>query len=159
MNWDCREVVNNLIDIVEENIPESQKKSIQNHLATCPPCSRLVKRYARAWKELSTVEKLIPSEKFWPGLFAKIEAYDKPLPLREKIITVLKNSLRPAAVSLIFLFGGFFGYHLGNFPHMEPTPPEMLYMEQYVQDFQEFPEGSVSDFYMQYETHNQREVP
>jgi len=159
MNCDCREVTNKLIDIVEDNIPESQKRSIQNHLTTCPQCNRLVKRFARVWKELSTAEKLTPSERFWPGLRAKIEDYENPPLLREKIITGLKNSLRPAAVSLIFLLGGLFGYHLGNLPHMESTPPVMLYVEQYVQDFQDFQEGSVSDFYMKYETQNQQEVP
>jgi hypothetical protein len=159
MKRDCREVVNNLIDIVEDNLPESQKKIIQNHVASCPRCNRLVQRFACVWKELSTAEKLTPSERFWPGLWAKIEDSEKSPPLREKIITGLKNSLRPAAVSLIFLLGGLFGYHLGNLPHTETPSFEVLYMEQYVQDFQDFPEGSVSDFYMQYEIENQLEVP
>lgn len=159
MNRDCREVVNNLIEFVENNISESQKKTIQNHAAACPQCSRLIKRFARIWKELSTAEKLTPSERFWSGLWARVEAYEKSQPLREKIIAGLKNSLRPAAVSLIFLLGCFFGYQLGNLPHMETVPSEILYVEQYVQDFQDFPEGSVSDFYIQYQIQNQQEVP
>jgi hypothetical protein len=159
MKQDCRKVVNKLIDIVEDNIPESSKKTIQNHIASCPRCTRLVQRFALVWKELSSAEKLIPSERFWPGLVAKIDAQEKSLSLREKILAGLRHSLRPAAVSLIFLLGGFFGYYLGNLPHMETPSSELLFVEQYVQDFQDFPEGSVSDFYMQYETQNLQEAP
>lgn len=159
MKRDYREVVNNLIDIVEDNIPESQKKAIHNHIASCPRCTRLVQRFALVWKELSSAEKLTPSEMLWPGLVAKIEIYENPPPLREKILAGLRHSLRPAAVSLIFLFCGLFGYYLGNLPRMETPSSELLFVEQYVQDFQDFPEGSVSDFYMQYETQNLQEAP
>jgi hypothetical protein len=159
MKRDCQEVVSNLIDIVENNIPESQKKTIKNHVASCPQCTRLVKRFACIWKEFSGAERSMPSEKFWPELLVKIEHYEKPLTLREKIIAGLIRSLRPATVSLIFLLGIFFGYQLGNIPHMETPRSEMSPMEQYVQDFQDFPDGSVSDFYMQYKTPKQQEVP
>jgi hypothetical protein len=159
MNCDCREVVNNLIDIAEDNLPESQRDSIQNHIASCPQCTRLVQRFALVWEELSSAKKLTPTESFWPGLWARVEEYEKSPPLWEKIILDLKNSLRPAAASLILLLGGLFGYHLGNFPHTEIPSSEVLYVEQYVQDFQDFPEGSVSDFYMQYEIENQPEAP
>lgn len=157
---DCRKISENLIAIVENNIPESQKKEIQDHLAACPRCTSLVKSFARAWEELSAAEKREPSEGFWPGLVAKIQAAEEP-PLREKIIIRLKDSLRPVAVGLILLFGVFFGYQLGDMQQNETAPSEMLsvYAEQYVEEFLDFPEGSVSDFYTQYKIQNQKEVP
>jgi predicted anti-sigma-YlaC factor YlaD len=161
MNSDCQKVKNSLIDIIEKNIPESQKKAIQDHLECCPQCNRLVDRFARIWNELSVTGKSIPLEKFWPALLAKIQAYEKPRGLQEKMLAAMRNSLRPAAVSLILLFGIFIGYQLGNIPRMDTAQSEMLsvYAEQYVQDFQDFPEGSVGDFYTKYKIQNQQEVP
>jgi hypothetical protein len=161
MSQDCQNIVNHLIDIVENNLPESLKKAILDHLALCPQCNRLVQSYSHAWKGLSTKEKLEPSESFWPELLAKIEASEKSQPFREKIITGFRNSLRPAAVSLILLFGVFFGYQLGTAHRPETSPSEMSsqYIEQYLQDFQDFPYGSVGDFFTKYEIPLQEEKP
>lgn len=159
MNRDCRKIAENLIDIVENNIPESLKKRIQEHLATCSRCNRLVKSFTRAWQELATSEKLTPSDRFWPELLAKIKDHEKPMPLRDKILAGLRNSLRPATVSLILLFGVFFGYQLGNVPRTETSRPEVLTVEHYLQDFQDFPDGSVSDFFTKYEISIQEEKP
>lgn len=159
MNQDCQNIVNNLIDIVGNCHPESQKKVILDHLALCPRCQRLVKYFSLGWEELSTAEKLSPSERFWPDLLAKIQASERPKPFREKIILGLRTSLRPAVVSLILLLGIFFGYQLGNRPRVETIQSEMSYIEHYVQDFQDFPEGSVSDFLMRYEIPIQEEKP
>ena len=159
MNQDCQNIVNNLIDIVGNCHPESQKKVILDHLALCPRCQRLVKYFSLGWEELSTAEKLSPPERFWPELLAKIQDSEKPQLLREKIILGLRNSLRPAAVSLTLLLGVFFGYQLGNRQHMDTIHTEMVYVEPYFQDFQDFPEGSVSDFLMKYEIPIQEEKP
>jgi hypothetical protein len=159
MNWDCQEVANHLIDIIEENMPASQKKAILDHTAVCPRCDRLLKDFSRVWQDISTAEKRTPSEGFWPGLLAKIEARERPRPFREKMIAGLRISFRAAAVSLILAFGIYFGYYLGNTPSMETAQSDVPSFEQYIRDFQDFPEGSVSDFYTQYEVQNQQEVP
>lgn len=158
MNWDCQKVTNNLIDTIENNIPGSKKKAIQDHLESCPQCYGLVKRFSHLWQELPKMEKLIPSDRFWPELFAKIQDYEKPQPLWDKVITGLRNSLRPAAVSLILLLGIFFGYHLGNMPR-HSNLSEVLPVEQYITEFQDFPIGSVGDFLTKYEIQVQEERP
>lgn len=169
MNADCRKVEENLIDFVEKKLPESQQKVIQKHLEDCPQCYGLVKRFAHLWQELPEEERFIPSDRFWLELFAKIQAYEKPQPLGDKFFTGFRNSLRPAALSLILLLGVFFGYHLGNMPQgsikksesdsMDTTQSEMAYVDQYFQDFQDFPDGSVSDFFTKYEIPIQEEKP
>jgi hypothetical protein len=148
-----------LIDIVENNLHESYEKAILDHLAQCPQCNRLVRSFAHAWKELSSREKYKPSERFWPELLTKVEDSEKPRPLREKIITGLRNSLRPATVSLILFVGVFVGYQLGNRPSMDATLLELSHIELFVQDFQDFPEGSVGDFMMTYEIPLEEEKP
>jgi hypothetical protein len=120
-----------------------------------------MKSFAHAWEGLSTKEKFELSETFWPELLAKIEASEKSQPLLEKIIAGFRNSLRPAAVSLILLFGVFIGYHLGTTPRPETSQSEMSsqYIEQYLLDFQDIPYGSVGDFFTKYEIPIQEEKP
>ncbi len=158
MNADCRKVEENVIDFVEKKLPESLQGTIQDHLESCPQCNRLVKSFAHLWKEFSAAEKRTPSDKFWPELFAKIQAYEKPQPLWDKVLTGLRSSLRPAAVSLILLLGIFFGYHLGNMPGYSNLS-EVNPVEQYITEFQDFPIGSVGDFFTTYEIQIQEERP
>jgi predicted anti-sigma-YlaC factor YlaD len=159
MSRDCQKTKEKLIDIIENNIPESEKKGVQDHLAACSRCNQLIQSFARAWEELGTAEKLKPSDRFWPVLSAKIQDYERLLPLRDKILAVLRNSLRPAILSLILLFGVYFGYQLGNRPRIKTTLSEMSHIEQYVQDFLDNPEGSVSDFISRYEIPIKDEKP
>lgn len=158
MNADCRKVEENVIDFVEKKLPESQQKIIQKHLEDCPQCYGLVKRFADIWQGFPEQKRLIPSDKFWPELFAKIQAYEKPQPLWDKVLTGLRSSLRPAAVSLILLLGIFFGYHLGNMPGYSNLS-EVNAVEQYITEFQDFPIGSVGDFFTTYEIQIQEERP
>ena len=158
MDQDCQFIANSLIDIVENSLPDSRKKMVVAHLAACPRCNRLVQSLSHVWEEHPSAGKQSPSESFWSDLLARIQAYEKPLPLREKIISGLKNSLRPVAVSVILLLGVLIGYQLGNRPGMDTILSEP-YIEHYVQDFQDFPEGSVSDFFMTYEFSLEDEKP
>lgn len=158
MKSDCRRIADHLIDIVEGKIPAHQIKAIQDHLASCPRCERLVRDFSRVWQNPYTAGKRIPSERFWPELIAKIEAQERPQPLVEKIIAGLKSSFRPAAASLILALAIYSGYQLGNTP-METTPTEVSYFDPYIEDLQDFPEGSVSDFYALYKIQDQQEEP
>jgi hypothetical protein len=159
MNQDCQNIANNLIDIVENSLCESLEKAILDHLADCPRCKDRVKDFSLAWKGLSTAEKFIPSESFWPELLAKIHAYERPQSLQEKMMRVLKHSLRPAVASLILIAGIFLGYQLGNFPHMQSSQSAKTQIGLYTQEFQDFPEGSVSDFFTRYEIPIQEDTP
>jgi hypothetical protein len=159
METDCRRTTNHLIDIVEDHIPEFQKKDILDHIGACPRCARLVEDFARLWQDTAAAGKHKPSERFWPELAAKIEALEKPQPFRKKIIAGLRLSLRPAAAVVILAFGIYAGYQLGNMPPAGTVPTEMSYFEPYTQDLLDFPEGSLSDFYTQYEIQNQQKTP
>lgn len=158
MNADCKKVEENVIDFIERKLPEPQQKIIRKHIEGCPQCYGLVKRFADIWQEFPEQKRSIPSDKFWPELFAKIQAYENPQPLWDKVITGLRSSLRPAAVSLILLLGVFFGYHLGNMPG-HSNLSEVTPVEQYITEFQDFPIGSVGDFFTTYEIQIQEERP
>lgn len=169
MNTECRKVEENLIDFVEKRVSESLQIAIEEHCESCPHCDRLVKRFALIWQEFTKRERLTPSASFWSDLYDKIHASEKPQLLWDKIFIGFKNSLRPAAIILVLFFGVFFGYHLGNVPEgfgeiSEPKDidqkiSEEMFVDQYIQDFQDFPLGSVDDFYMRYEIQKQDEEP
>jgi len=159
MNSQCQNVTKHLIDITDGGIPESSKNAILHHIATCPRCDRLVKEFTRIWQDLSKAGKRAPSDNFWPGLLAKIEALEKPRPLREKMLAGLRISFRTAAVGLLLSFGVYFGYQLGNTPPVETTRWDISHLEQYIQDFHDFPEGSVSDFYTQFNIQKEQKAP
>ncbi len=151
MNPECRKVEENLVDLVEGNIPEFRQREIQKHLESCPQCGRLADRFDRLWQEFSKRDLVSPSASFWENLFCSIQADERPY-FWGLFISGMKHSFRPAAIIFLLLLGLFFGYYLGDIPGgSEKAISEEVFIDQYVQDFQDFPQGSVSDFYLKYE--------
>jgi hypothetical protein len=151
MDQNCHNIKNSLIDIVENNLSKSLKKTILDHLALCPRCKEQIEDFSDLWKELSTAEKSFPSDSFWPELLAKIQAYERPKSFQEKMLMVLKKSLQPAVVGMGLIAGIFLGYHLGNFPQVKSSQSEITDIGLFTQDFLDFPEGSAGDFFLKYE--------
>jgi hypothetical protein len=154
----CRKVEKNLIDFVEKKISEPLCDEIERHLQDCERCKHLVERFIRVWPKLSKKQRMAPSPSFWPDLLDKIQTDEKFHQKGEILLRGLRLSFRPAVVVLIFLFGIYFGYYLGNIPQaaglspetrdMDTAAAEEIILDPYFQDFQDFPLGSVADFYV-----------
>jgi len=155
---DCKIIEKNLIDIIEERVAERTLKNIQIHLKSCPKCTLLVERFSQIWKGFDQTKRIEPSVSFWPVLHQKIRAYEEQKFHLGEIFFGLKLWLRPAVATVILLMGCFFGYQLGNVSQnydqiqsLEETGEvalEELFFAQYLSSFEDFPEGSISDFYM-----------
>lgn len=158
---DCKIIEKNLIDIIEKKAPENILKEIQIHLKSCPKCTLLLERFSQIWKGFDQTKRIEPSVSFWPVLHQKIKAYEEHKFHPGEIFFGLKRWLRPAVVTIILLMACFFGYQLGNFSQnygqiqsLEEAGEvalEELYTTQYLSSFEDFPEGSISDFYICYE--------
>jgi hypothetical protein len=158
MKAGCRKVEENLIDFVENGLSEPLRDEIERHLSNCARCKRLVERFTLIWPDFSKRQSMAPSPSFWPGLLDKIQTREKFHRRGRKLLWGLKVSFRPAAVVLIFLLGIYFGYYLGNIPQaaaslseswdMDTAAAEDIIVDPYFQDFQDFPMGSVADFYV-----------
>lgn len=161
MNTGCRQVEDNLIDFVERKVPESLQRAIEGHLENCPECARLVERFSLVWEDLPKGERFTPPASLWPKLLDKIQSYDEPRLSGDRVFEGLMNSLRPAAIALLLIFGIFFGFHLGNIPErfpkavqpndVDPHLIEEIFVTEYLKDLQDFPLGSISDVYTLYE--------
>ncbi|MBN1223913.1 MAG: hypothetical protein JXB23_11755 [Candidatus Aminicenantes bacterium] len=149
-----------MIDFVEKSLPEVLQIEIEEHLRECAKCNRLVRQFSPIWKDFASRERKAPSTSLWPALIEKIQAEKKPQLLRNKILAGVKNSLRPAVATLILLAGMFFGYHLGNVPD---DAGELVsgqgYFSEYLETFEDFPPGSVGDFYLKYTIQERKDMP
>lgn len=158
---DCKIIEKNLIDIIEKKSPENTLKEIQTHLKSCPKCALLVEQFSQIWEVFDQTTRTEPSVSFWPALHQKIKAYEEHKFHPGEIFFGLKRRLHPAVVTIILLTACFFGYQLGNFSQnygqiqsFEETGElalEELYTTQYLSSFEDFPDGSISDFYINYE--------
>lgn len=158
MSTSCRKVEENLIDLVENKVPESLRNEIIGHLDDCPRCQHLVEHFDRIWADFSPRPKTRPSPSFWPGLLEKIQRNEPHRRPMNRLLWGLKSSLRPIAAALILLSGISFGYYLGNTPPVPETSSEItdmdttavveIFIDPYLLDFQDFPLGSVADFYL-----------
>lgn len=158
---DCKIIEKNLIDIIEKRVAERTLKNIQIHLNSCPKCTLLVERFSQIWKGFDQTKRIEPFVSFWPVLHQKIKAYEEHKFHSGEIFFGLKRWLRPAVVTLILLIGCFFGYQMGNVSQyygqvqsLDETGEvalEELFTAQYLSSFEDFPMGSISDFYMSYE--------
>jgi hypothetical protein len=147
-----------LIDYIEGKLPGDEIQSIEEHRKNCVECDFLIKQFSAIWSEIPRIERLQPSDSFWRGLQAKIQAFESPQFISDKIFASLKMILRPAALFMILLAGIFFGYQMGNIKDdfgdiskSEVIDADMsgkFYVENYFQDFQEIPTGSPAEFYL-----------
>lgn len=159
MKKNCRMVEEKLLDYIEGKLPRDTIKIFEEHRKRCVQCDLLIKNFIEIWSSISENEKVQPSDSFWPGLQAKIQAVERPQPLSDRIFSDLKMILRPAALTIILLAGIFLGYQMGNITDvlgdisnsktLDSERPEKAYVENYFQDFQEIPIGSPAEFYLQ----------
>jgi predicted anti-sigma-YlaC factor YlaD len=149
MRSECKKVEKNLIDLIESKLPEVLKVEIEDHLRSCLKCARLFRQFSLSWEAIAKKERKSPSASFWPALVERIQAAERPQLVRYRILAGVKNSLRPAIITLILLAGVFFGYYLGQVPQGVEEPAfGKEYFEEYFEAFEDFPPGSGGDFYL-----------
>jgi len=158
MDKTCRMVKKKLIDYIEGKLPADEIQFIYGHRKNCAECDFLIKQFSDIWAEIPKIERLQPSDSFWRGLQAKIQANESPQFISDKIFAGLRMILRPAALIMVLMAGIFFGYQMGNIQDnfrdiskSEVIDADMsgkFYVENYFQDFQEIPTGSPAEFYL-----------
>ncbi|HDT11288.1 MAG TPA: hypothetical protein ENN58_00970 [bacterium] len=157
----CRMVENKLLDYIEGNLPANMIKSIEEHRKSCVKCDHIVERVSAVLFEVPKIERFQISDSFWPGLQEKIRKSERVLPVSDRIFSGFKMMLRPAALILILLAGIFFGYQMGNVTDgfgeisinkiTDADLHSQVFVEKYLQDFQEVLKGSPAEFYLQAE--------
>lgn len=158
MSADCKRVEKNLVDIVENALPEHRARELRWHMESCSSCSLLVESFALIWKNLDRAEKIEPSSSFWIKLQQKISAHEERKFRLAHIFIGVRHILRPAALVFTLIAGIFAGYQIGNVPQDsnatktegkigEPILGELI-TAPYLESFEDYHKGSITDFHL-----------
>ena len=157
----CKIVENNLIAIVEKQIPDGLLGDIQTHLESCERCALLLQNFTQAWHSLAQREKVEPFPAFSSNLMKRIEAYEQHGTGLKSTLFTSRRFLHPAAVTVLLLAGILAGYEMGNISDKEGrAAPAASFTESafdesfisaYLKNFEDFPKGSMADFYLSHQ--------
>jgi predicted anti-sigma-YlaC factor YlaD len=159
----CEFIRENLIDIVEQTLPEETRKEIDAHLRSCNSCAALTERFARLWQTWQDAASVEPSPAFLPRLWQRIEKSQEKRLIVPFLLSGWERRLRAAAAVASIALGILLGHYLGSSPVtngvdssqrlsgrevQEGTLPSEELFDYYLGGLNDFPSGSVAEFYV-----------
>jgi len=112
----CKNVRNNFLSFLENELLEEQRMQMEKHLKNCPDCSRRLEESSQLWGTLKHRERIQPSPYFWTRLNQRIIDYEER---KKPVLGWLEGVLgwvRPAVAVTVLMICVFLGYSLGNSP-------------------------------------------
>jgi len=144
----CAFVRGHLVSLAEGSLAGAALARAEDHLASCPECASLARRFAEAWKDPALMPDSRPSPALLAGIIGMIESGRMRRPGPAGVFAIIRRSRKPAAVAALFLGGIFAGYEMGRGKKTVP-PPESVWAGQWLDSFESIPPGSIADFYIQ----------
>jgi len=152
---DCDFIRANLTQLLENKVlPETQNR-INAHLESCQGCRHLVAQYVKIWEMWDEPFEITPSPAFWPNLLQRVQASESNKLSKLFFFSRHPYRFRPIAAAAFLFLGILLGYHLGNFPVPEksqgsdqPDSAKEQFVEDQVGMFDDFPEGSLVESYL-----------
>jgi predicted anti-sigma-YlaC factor YlaD len=155
----CKNVKNNFIFFLENELTEEKRVEMGNHLKACSDCSHLLEEFSELWETIEHHEKIQPSPYFWTRLKQRITEYEEG---RKPVLGWLKGLIgwaRPAVGVAVLLICVFLGYSLGNFPQAvngqttSQVDERTLALQQffdshYLNPLNDLPTGSIEATYL-----------
>ena len=154
----CKNVKKNLVLFLENELPEERRVEMQNHLKTCPDCSRLLEEFSQLWGTLEHRERIQPSPYFWTRLKQRIVEYEEG---RKPVLGWFEGLVRwarPAVGVAVLLICVFLGYSLGNLPQANGQTAsqldqrtialEQFFDSHYLNPLVDLPTGSIEATYL-----------
>jgi hypothetical protein len=156
----CKDVKNNLVFFLENELPEKQRIEMEIHLKSCPDCSRLLEEFSLLWEGLQQRERIQPSPYFWTRLKQRIIEYEEGRKPVFGWIEGLIRLTRPAVVVAAMLICIFLGYSLGNFPQQvngqtvsqvdeRTVMMQDFFDSDYLDPLSDLPSGSIEATYLE----------
>jgi len=141
----CEFVQKNLTDIVEREFPPEMQKQIDAHLSSCHRCASLVEQFAQVWQGWEQPVRIEPSPAFWTKLQRRIRESEEKTSFIRPLLVGWGRRLRPIAAMATVLIGVLAGYWLGNIPVRNGAEQ---FVDYYLGSLDDFPTGSVGEFYV-----------
>jgi hypothetical protein len=133
---------------------------MENHLKSCPDCSRLLEEFSLLWEGVRQQERIQPSPYFWTRLKQRIVEYEEGRKPVFGLIRGLVRLTRPVVAVAAMLICIFLGYSLGNFPQQvngqtfSPVDQQTNILQEffgsdYIGPLGDLPSGSIEATYLE----------
>ena len=155
----CKSVKENLVFFLEHELPEERRMQMENHLKSCPDCSRLLEEFSQVWEGVQR-GRIQPSPYFWTRLKQRMVEYEQGRNPVFGWIGGLIRLTRPGVAVAAALVCIFLGYSLGNFPQQvngQTVPPveegavavQEFFDSDYLDPLTDFAGGSIEATYLE----------
>jgi len=154
----CKNVRNNFISFIENELTEEIRVEMENHLKACSGCSHLLEEFSQLWGVLEHRERIQPSPFFWTRLSQKLIEDEEGKKRVPGWLEGLARQARPAIAIGVLVICIFLGYSLGNFTQPvngQTTSPadqrtvalQQFFDSHYLNPLSDLPTGSIEATY------------
>ncbi len=158
----CRTIKNQLLLFLDNDLPETQHKKVQQHLAACPDCSKRLKQLSNIWQFPEAIEEIEPSGKLWTGIVAKLPALKNRPALLFNFWEAITAYAVPIAATAIIFISVLVGTYLGSrsadpdFTFSKPEPINAAKADfvttSHLDAFDDLPPASIGGVYLSLQT-------
>lgn len=152
---ECKKVKEKLSAFIDNELKESNRVKIEQHLADCPFCMQEAKLLAQAWNALEVWDKMEVPDNFEIRFWQRVRKREEKKLSIQKLIRSIVRIPVPAAAVIILVVGLILGNYLGNILYPKETKPsgdkvialgknDVLYLDT----FNDLPPESVGEVYI-----------
>lgn len=129
----CKKVKRKLYAYLDNELNESQKVKIQQHLCHCSDCAREAQLLTGTSSALKIWRDIEPSDNFSATFWRKVAAQEARQPLHPSFLTRLIHIPFTVAITTVLLFGLLLGGIVGSY--LLPQNGEAKVKQEYVASF------------------------
>jgi len=107
----CRQVQNNLIDLIEQSLPDSLSDDMFKHIKSCIECGELYKNVLSTYSVIDSMTKPEINPFFFTRLQQRLESREK---LETPMIPNFIRRLQPIAIVFLLIIGIGSGILIGK---------------------------------------------
>ena len=158
---ECRGVRKRLKAFMDSEMSPEEKERIQDHLISCPGCSRLVEEFSKTWNLLAKLPVPGRSADLVPKIIERIDAEESKEFFR-RFLDYLIFQPAPLLAGLALLVGVFLGGEIGNSFYSSAIAPRVELKRItageepfYLEAFADLAPNSLEDAYFQLSTESE----
>lgn len=146
----CKEVKRRLYAYLDNELNESQRAKIQQHLRQCSNCAREAQLLTRTSRALKIWRDVEPSDNFSATFWRKVAAQETTQPLHPGFLTRLIHIPLAVAIAAVLIIGILLGGIVGSYllPQNGAAQVKQEYIASFALDsFRSLPPDSIGGVY------------